>query len=98
VKIYIILFFLDHFFFGTKKSLDLQKIKNHVATFPYWFDLVKIVPHFIRVYSNWALHPMNIIGCKSLCCLTSSLFSLITSLELGKEIVDMLHKFDELQV
>jgi hypothetical protein len=24
-------------FFLTKKSLDLQKIKNHVAKFPYWF-------------------------------------------------------------
>ncbi len=26
-----------HFFFWRKKSLDLQKIKNHVLTFPYWF-------------------------------------------------------------
>jgi len=26
-----------HFFFGRKKSLDLQKIKNHIETFPYWF-------------------------------------------------------------
>jgi hypothetical protein len=24
-------------FFWTKKSLDLQKNKNHVATFSYWF-------------------------------------------------------------
>jgi hypothetical protein len=29
----------EHFiiFWGEKKSLDLQKIENHVATFPYWF-------------------------------------------------------------
>jgi hypothetical protein len=26
----------DHFFFF-KKSLNLQKIENHVATFPFWF-------------------------------------------------------------
>jgi hypothetical protein len=25
------------FFFEKKKSIDLQKIENHVATFPYWF-------------------------------------------------------------
>jgi hypothetical protein len=25
------------FFGGRKKSLYLQKIENHVATFPYWF-------------------------------------------------------------
>ncbi len=24
-------------FLGRKKSLDLQKIENHVATFSYWF-------------------------------------------------------------
>ncbi len=24
-------------FFWRKKSLDLQKIENHVGTFPYWF-------------------------------------------------------------
>ncbi len=28
-----------HFFFWEKNSLDLQKIKNHVVTFPYWFWL-----------------------------------------------------------
>jgi hypothetical protein len=26
-----------HFGFLRKKSLDLQKIKNHIKTFPYWF-------------------------------------------------------------
>jgi hypothetical protein len=26
---------LDQFFFLRKKSLDLQKIENHVVTFPY---------------------------------------------------------------
>jgi hypothetical protein len=31
----------DHFFF-LKKSLNLQKIENHVATFPFGFDLVKM--------------------------------------------------------
>jgi hypothetical protein len=28
--------YFDHFFL-TKKSLDLQKIKNHIGKFPYWF-------------------------------------------------------------
>jgi hypothetical protein len=27
---------IDHFF-NKNKSLDFQKIENHVATFPYWF-------------------------------------------------------------
>jgi hypothetical protein len=26
-----------HYLFGTKKSLDLQKVKDHVVRFPYWF-------------------------------------------------------------
>jgi hypothetical protein len=29
--------FYCFFFLRKKKSLDLQKIDNHVATFPYWF-------------------------------------------------------------
>jgi hypothetical protein len=29
--------YLIFFFLGRKKSLDLQKIENHVGTFPYWF-------------------------------------------------------------
>jgi len=30
----------DHLFFGKKKSLDLQKIENHVGTFSFGFGLV----------------------------------------------------------
>jgi hypothetical protein len=29
--------YLITFFLGEKKSLDLQKIENHVGTFSYWF-------------------------------------------------------------
>jgi hypothetical protein len=29
--------YLITFFFEKKKSLDLQKVKNHVVTFHYWF-------------------------------------------------------------
>jgi hypothetical protein len=27
----------NHIFLGTKKSLDLQKVNNHIVTFAYWF-------------------------------------------------------------
>jgi hypothetical protein len=32
----------DHFFFWRKKSLDLQKLENHVAHFPFDFGLIII--------------------------------------------------------
>ncbi len=39
------------FFFEKKKSLELQKIENHVPTFPYWFtfgnNLKKCLDRFL---------------------------------------------------
>ncbi len=44
--------YLITFFFLRKKSLDLQKIENHVGTFPYWFwfgnNFLKCLDRFLE--------------------------------------------------